>query len=55
MGWSSWNGNGGPTTPANIRDTAARLEHLGLRELGYLLRRTFPLSAIVPFGIGTAL
>ena len=36
MGWSSWNGNGGPTTPANIRDTAARLQSLGLRDLGYV-------------------
>jgi hypothetical protein len=34
-GWSSWNGNGGPTTPANIRATAERLEKLGLRALGY--------------------
>ena len=34
MGWSSWNGNGGPTTPAKIRQTAALLEALGLRKLG---------------------
>ena len=35
MGWSSWNGYGGPTTPDIIKATADALDKLGLRALGY--------------------